>query len=116
MSRAPRLAVALLALLHASGPALAQSSSTESALRTVIPQLQRGEPDYNNMEAMLRAAVKQQLPTITPRLKALGKIQSVAHEGVQNGADVYGVVFEGGATVWMIALSPNGKISTLYFQ
>jgi hypothetical protein len=95
---------------------IAQASGTEAALKKAIADLQKGTPDYDSMEVVLSTAVKQQIGVVVPRLKQLGALKSVAFQGQQNGADVYDVRFENGATVWMIALSPSGKIAGLLFQ
>lgn len=107
------LATALVIFVTA---AVAGESETKDILIETIALLQQGNPDYDNMEAVLRAAVKQQLPNVRRQLSALGDVVSVTYEGEQNGADVYGVEFENGANVWMIGLGPTGKISTLFFQ
>ena len=112
---------------HASAPCpgcsdltyilLAQTSpATEARLRTIIGDLQRGSPNYEQMEPALRIAVRQQLPAMRGRLQSLGSLQKLSFEGQQNGADVYEVRFANGSTVWMIALSPDGKIAGLWFQ
>jgi len=49
-------------------------------------------------------------------LQALGRVTNIEYVGPQNGTQVYKVAFERGNSVWAIALSPNGKILTLYFQ
>ena len=103
-------------MLAIPGLLKADELETRSVLETVIPQLQAGKPDYSNMQATLRAAVKQQLPAIEPRLRTLGDFVSATYEGEENGADVYGVEFTNGSNVWIIALGPTGKISALYFQ
>ena len=92
----------------------AQARETEDRLRQVIDQLQRGQPDYDQMEPVLRAAVRQQMDTISPMLRALGALQSVTYEGRQQNADVYDVHFANGEAVWLISLSPDGKIATLF--
>jgi hypothetical protein len=96
---------------------LAQNSrATEARLRTVIGELQRGNPNYEQMEPTLRIAVRQQLPAMQGRLKSLGSINTISFEGQQNGADVYEVKFTNGFTMWMIGLSPDGKIAILWVQ
>lgn len=95
---------------------VAQASATEGRLRTAITELQNGSPNYQQMEPMLRIAVRQQLPAVVQRLQSLGSLQSLSYEGEQQGADVYEATFENGSTVWMIKIAPNGKIAVLYFQ
>jgi hypothetical protein len=104
-----------IATLFVNRPVFAQTA-TESRLRQVIGELQQGQPDYDQMEPALRAAVRQQMDTVTARLRALGAVQSITYKGRQQGADAYDVRFVNGDAVWLIALSPNGKIATLLFQ
>lgn len=90
--------------------------STKAKLQETIAQLQRGDPNFSQMEPALQLAVKQQLPLVRARLASLGPLQSLAFSGQQNGADVYDARFAEGSTVWTIQLAPNGKIATLWFQ
>jgi hypothetical protein len=96
--------------------ASSSTGSTESRLRTTIAQLKSGSPDYDQMQPVLRIAVRQQLTSVESRLKALGDLQSMSFEGQQNGADVYQVNFTNGPTTWLIAVAPDGKLAALWFQ
>ena len=89
---------------------------TEIKLREVIQDLQNGKPNYEQMEPGLRAAVRQQYSMARSRLQHLGELQSVSYQGKEQGVDVYNVTFSNGATVWIISLSPNGKIAMLGFH
>lgn len=95
---------------------LAQAFDTEARLRTVIAELKSGKPNYDLMEPMLRIAVRQHIAEWSPRLQALGSLQSLSYEGEQQGAKVYEVKFTHGSTAWMIAIAPNGNIAVLIFQ
>src|SRR5689334_12292415 len=92
----------------------AEASETESRLRQAIGQLQQGQPDYDQMEPALRVAVRQQMDATASMLRALGAVQSITYEGRQQNADVYDVRFANGEAVWLIALSAEGRISTLF--
>ena len=91
-----------------------QARETEDRLRQVIAGLEQGQPDYDQMEPALRIAVRQQIGATTGMLQVLGPIQSIAYEGKQGSADVFDVRFAAGEGVWLIALSPEGKIATLF--
>ena len=47
---------------------------TEARLLKVITQLRQGQPDYEQIEPGLSAAIKQQLPMVQAKLQALGLI------------------------------------------
>jgi hypothetical protein len=89
---------------------------TEIKLREVIQDLKNGEPNYEQMEPVLRAAVRRQYSMARSLLQQLGELQSVSYQGKEQGIDVYNVTFSNGATVWMISLLPDGKIATLEFR
>jgi hypothetical protein len=95
---------------------IAQARPTESVLRQAIGDLQRGEPNYDRMESAVQTAVRQQLSAVTAKLKGLGQLRSLQFVGQQQGADMYEARFQNGSTTWFIALSPDGKISTLVFH
>jgi CubicO group peptidase (beta-lactamase class C family) len=87
-----------------------QSPGTEAALRRNIEELQRGEPNYEQMSPQLADATRQQLPQLTTTMKQLGALQSVTFTGVgPGGADIYQVKFEHGTTEWRIMLDADGK-------
>ena len=104
-----------IATLLLNRPTFAQSE-TEHRLRQVIGELHNGKPDYNQMEPTLQVVVRKQAETVMTKLQALGSLQSITYKGRQQGADVYDVRFENGETVWLISLSPEGKIASLLFQ
>jgi hypothetical protein len=93
-----------------------QQQITEPKLKAVITALQNGTLDLNQLEPVLRIAVQNQMPAVRQRLSALGPLQAIQFVGVQNGADVYQVTFANGVTAWAIQMSPNGKLSSLWFN
>lgn len=95
---------------------LAQSRPTESKLRDVIERVRQGQPNYEEMEPPLALAVQQQLVVAQARLRQLGSVVSLRFEGQHQGADIYGVTFERGISVWGIGLSATGTISILWYQ
>ena len=95
---------------------LAHAFDTEARLRTVIAELKSGNPNYKQMEPMVRIAVRHQMAAWGPRLQALGSLLSLSFEGQQQGADVYEAKFTNGSTAWMIGIASNGNIAALIFQ
>lgn len=90
---------------------------SESALRRIIVEGRRGQPDYDQMVERLAQAVRQQLPTAQRDLGALGELQSIAFRAVgPDGSDIYDVHFAGGNTQWRIGLTPDGKVSVLFYR
>jgi hypothetical protein len=95
---------------------MAHAFDTEARLRGVIDEIKSGKPNYEHMEPMVRISLRRQIQEITSRLQALGDLISISREGEQQNADVYEVKFANGVTAWMIAIAPNGRIATLFFQ
>ena len=90
------------------------SPGTEEALRRVIGELQRGEPDYTRMGPALAEASRQQAPALKGALAPLGAIKSVAFQSVgPAGADIFIVTFENGSMEWRIMLGEGGRIDIL---
>jgi hypothetical protein len=91
------------------------SPGTEAALRRLIDGIVSGNPNYDEMGAMLAEATRQQLPRLQPSLAELRTVESVTFLGVgAQGEDVYSVRHENGATHWRIALDSKGAISTAW--
>ena len=89
----------------------------EAAIRQDIADLLAGTPHYDQMSPGLADATREQLAGITPMLTGLGAVKSIKFKGVErNGADIYDVEFEHGATEWRIIMSPDGKIDSLNFH
>ncbi|RDL49853.1 hypothetical protein BLJAPNOD_00962 [Ensifer sp. M14] len=90
---------------------------SEALLRRVIPEHQRGEPDYDAMMPALAAVAHEQAPIVKAELDRLGALRSVAFKGVlQEGSDVYDVRFERGTLECGLSLAPDGKLSGIYFR
>ena len=101
---------------QAPAPAAAPAPQLEAKLRAVIADLQAGKPKLDEMEPPLAQAVEQQKAVIDGVFGQLGPVASVAYLGAQNGGEAYRVVFQHGATNWLIAMAPDGKIATLIFN
>jgi len=95
---------------------IAHAFDTDARLRAVIAELKSGKPNYDQMEPMLRIAIRQKITAWVTQLQALGSLLSLSYEGQQQGAEVYEVKFTNGTTAWMIGIAPNGNISILIFQ
>ena len=94
-----------------------QSPGTEAALRRNIQELQRGEPNYDQMSPQLAAVTRQQLPQLKTTMEQLGALQSVTFTGVgPGGADIYHVKFEHGTTEWRVMLGADGKAVSIGFR
>ncbi len=94
-----------------------QSPGTEAALRRNIEELQRGEPNYDQMSPQLAAVTRQQLPMLKTTMAQLGTLQSVTFTGVgPGGADIYTVKFEHGSTEWRIMLGADNKAASIGFR
>ena len=96
--------------------ALAQETTDEHDLRSVINTLRNGSPDYDDMEPALRIAVREQNSSIIKFLNSLGPTRSIQFEETANGVDVYFVQFRNGRTIWQFARSHRGRIAVLYFN
>jgi hypothetical protein len=94
-----------------------QSPGTEAALRQNIDELQRGEPNYDQMSRQLAVITRRQLPQLKSRMAQLGSLQSVTFTGVgPGGADIYKVKFENGTTERRITLGTDGKAVSIGFK
>jgi hypothetical protein len=92
------------------------NAASEETLRTIIAELQAGELDYGRMTDDLAAAVREQEATVTPMVQGFGAVVSVSFAGSRDGIDLFNVIFAEAATQWMIALTPEGKVSALLFR
>jgi hypothetical protein len=90
---------------------------SEAALRRLIGEVWRGEPDYTQMTPGLAGAVRQQMPALQTLTQQLGAFQSLTFQTVGNvGEDVYAVKFANGAVEFRILLTADGKIETAAFR
>lgn len=87
-----------------------QSQGSEAALRRLIEQLQRGKPEYDQMEEILATTVKAKLAEYQAEMEMLGAVQTVAFRSVgTSGNDIYEVEYEKGWALWRVGLTDNGK-------
>jgi CubicO group peptidase (beta-lactamase class C family) len=84
---------------------------SEAAVRRIIEELRKGEPNYQLMSPQMAALTQQQLPQLKEMVGRLGNIQSITFKNVTpNGADDYLVKGENGALDYIISLGPDGKL------
>ncbi|MCS6626419.1 hypothetical protein N0B44_26205 [Roseibacterium beibuensis] len=92
------------------------NEASEETLRTLIAEMQAGEPDYSRMTETIAAAVREQSTAMRPVIDGFGDLVTVDFMGSQNGIDVFNVTFANAATQWLIGINPEGKISALLFR
>jgi CubicO group peptidase (beta-lactamase class C family) len=89
----------------------------EAVLRRVVDELQRGQPDYDQMAPALANLTRQHLPQLQSTIQQLGAMGGVAFKGVgQSGLDIYEVKFEKGVVEFRISLGADGKVQALGFR
>lgn len=94
----------------------AKIAAAEAMLRTTIAAMQAGAPNYGDMTESLAGKVREQSAAITPLIQSFGKMQSLAHVGAENGAELFLVGFDNQITQWIIAQNGEGKIVALLFR
>jgi hypothetical protein len=89
-----------------------------ASVRRYVESLEKGAPNYDEMDATQAAEVRQQAPQILQLMKEMGALKSVTYEhGTEDGADVYLVTFEHGQAEWTIGpLAPDGKVQKRSFR
>jgi hypothetical protein len=95
-------------------PRDAQSPDTADAVRHIIDENQRGEPEYGLLTPSVAKAERTQLPQLHEMYSKLGTPESINFVEVdRNGADVYDVKFSNGALRISIFVNADGKIASL---
>ena len=90
---------------------------SEDALRRYIAGLADGNPPYDLMSADWAANTRQNLAWLQPTVAKLGALQSLTFVRVDlMGQDVYDGQFANGLDHFQIALGPDGKITSCWFQ
>ncbi len=99
---------ALIARLQRNQP----SPGTEASLRRYIDSLEKGEPNYGEMDPRLAATVRSQLPAILSFIRQAGQLKTLTFNSIgDNGMDVYQADFEHARVLWYIApLTADGKV------
>ncbi len=97
-------------------PNMAHPFDSQARLRMLIEELKSGKPHYEQMEPMLRIAIRQHVAHLAQQLQALGPLLSLSYEGSQEDADVYEARFKNGTAACMIGIAPNGNIAVFELE
>ena len=102
--------IAVLSEARLFEPRSTANPLSEAAVRRMVAELARGEPNYDLLTPALQEVTRQQLPQLQQLFQSLGAIESVTFVEVgPQGGDVFDVKFANGAVRWNIALTPDGK-------
>jgi beta-lactamase regulating signal transducer with metallopeptidase domain len=91
---------------------------SEASVRKWLTAMEAGQPDYEDMGPLLAQAARQQWPQTAPLFRGFGALKDVHFADVDpQGNDVYLADFQNGrVSVTIAPLSPDGKISGLFFR
>ncbi|HLK66638.1 MAG TPA: serine hydrolase [Bryobacteraceae bacterium] len=90
---------------------------SEAALRRLIEEIQRGEPDYSRMSPPFADMTRRALPDLKSTLQGWGALQTIVFKGVgPAGRDIFQVKFEKGEAEFRIDLTPDGKVDSVNFR
>jgi hypothetical protein len=94
------------------GDGSSPADGTEVALHRYIQSLERGAPNYDEMEPRLAQAIYQRTPWILSYIQQVGALKGLRFLFADSsGINVYQADFERGAAEWLIApLSTSGKV------
>lgn len=91
------------------------TAGSDEALRRLIDGAISGKPNYDEMNAALAEATREQLVHLQPGLARFGAVDGIKFVGVSpQGEDVYSVRHANGASHWRIALDTNGIIASAW--
>jgi len=94
-----------------------QDPRTEAVLRSLLDDIRRGEPKYEQILPSLASFLRQDLPTIQADMKRRGGVKSMVFKGVSpRGSDIYQVTFENGNMECRLMLASDGTIILLGFS
>lgn len=97
-------------------PRKAPKAGAEAAVKRLIGELAKGEPDYSLMSEGLAGLTQSQLPHLQPLLAGMGSIESIDFNRVSlEGADVFDVTFANGSIVYTISLRDDGIVERATF-
>lgn len=88
------------------------SPGTEDSVRRYIASLERGAPDYDEMEPRVAEETRQSLPADLATIRKMGTLKSLTFVAVNpTGEDVYDAAFEHGhVMVGPAPLDADGKV------
>ncbi len=85
--------------------------ASEAALRQLIDGIAAGNPDLEQMNPQLAAAIRHDLPKLRVRLANLGAVQAIHPAGVSDsGMDLFEVQHAHGTSQWSLALDAKGMV------
>jgi hypothetical protein len=85
--------------------------ASAAMLRRMIAGIAAGEPNLQEMNPQLAAAIRKDLPKLQVKLSELGAVQSIQLLRVStNGMDLYEVKHERGSSQWSVALDAKGTL------
>ena len=88
--------------------------ASEAAIRRMLDELARGEPNYDLLSPGMQEVTRQQLPRLHETFTSLGPIQSASFVEVDGqGGDVYDVKYANTSFRVLIALTPDGKTAAM---
>ena len=90
--------------------------AVEETLREIIASAQAGDFTHPDMSENLAKSIEGQKATLLPVVQGFGALQSVEHQGLENGAERFRVDFETAETEWIIGFNDDGKIGLLLFR
>jgi CubicO group peptidase (beta-lactamase class C family) len=91
-------------------------AGAEAALRRHIESVQRGAPNYDDMDPQVADAVRSQ-PGPLETIAGLGEIRSVVFKGKgPRGGNIFDVETTQGVSEWRILLNAEGKIAVIFFR
>jgi hypothetical protein len=94
-----------------------QQPGSEAAVRRIIDENQRGEPNYQLMTAFVAKATRAQLPQLKELFLSMGALESVTFIEVDRfGSDIYNVKMAKGAMRISIVLTSDGKVENIGAQ
>ena len=89
----------------------------EATLRRAIEQWRSGSPNYAQMSPQLADDIRKRLPRLDAMFRALGALQSISFKGVgPAGMDLYSARFDHGSVEVALALAPEGRLESLFFD
>jgi hypothetical protein len=98
-------------------PHTAQQTGSEAAVRRIIDEMRRGEPDYALLSSDLAKATRAQLPRMHELFTKLGPITSVTFVEVDaQGFDAYDVQLASGSLRMAVTVTPDGKTAGAGFR
>lgn len=94
------------------------SPGTEASLRRYIESLEKGAPNYDEMEPVVATKVRTQLTEILSNIRRLGALKAITFKSVSpEGMDLYALEFEhGDAEARMAPLTADGKVQLRGFS